>query len=292
MIRGTLEEALRAALGNPGLEVLGLRSAGGGCIHSAARVLTTAGDFFAKWNDVVPPDLFLSEANGLREMAAAQSGLVVPRVVAATAPTVEAPGFIVMEHLEAAASGPGGDEELGRGLAGLHRRRSESFGFPVATYCGSTLQDNARSSDWAEFYGERRLGFLLRLIDRDRPLGASERSVLGRLVERLPDRLPGRSKPCLIHGDLWSGNVMTTTRGPALFDPACAFADREMEFGITTLFGGFSDRFWRAYQETWPLPSGWRERNPLYQLYHLLNHHLIFGGHYAAEALAIAKRFS
>ncbi len=85
---------------------------------------------------------------------------------------------------------------------------------------------------------------------------------------------------------------MPTARGPALFDPACAYADRELEFGITTLFGGFSERFWSAYEEAWPLPAGWRERNPLYQLYHLLNHYLIFGGHYGAEALAIARRFS
>jgi fructosamine-3-kinase len=83
---------------------------------------------------------------------------------------------------------------------------------------------------------------------------------------------------------------MGTPRGPSLFDPACTFADREMEFGITTLFGGFPSRFWRAYEEAWPLSPGWRDRNPLYQLYHLLNHHLIFGGHYGAEALAVARR--
>ena len=97
--------------------------------------------------------------------------------------------------------------------------------------------------------------------------------------------------PSLIHGDLWSGNVLHTVRGPALVDPACAYADREMEFGITTLFGGFSDRFFAAYEEAWPLPGGWRERNPLYQLYHLLNHFLIFGGAYGVEALSLARRY-
>ena len=65
-----------------------------------------------------------------------------------------------------------------------------------------------------------------------------------------------------------------------------------MEFGISTLFGGFSERFFAAYEEASALPAGWRERNPLYQLYHLLNHHLIFGGHYGAEALAVARRYA
>jgi fructosamine-3-kinase len=64
-----------------------------------------------------------------------------------------------------------------------------------------------------------------------------------------------------------------------------------MEFGITTLFGGMSDRAFAAYLEASPLPPGWRERNPIYQLYHLLNHHLLFGGGYGAQALAIARRY-
>ena len=110
--------------------------------------------------------------------------------------------------------------------------------------------------------------------------------------ERLPALLAHAPRPALIHGDLWSGNVLGTSRGPALVDPACAACDREMEFGITTLFGGFSERFWDAYHEALPLPSGWRERNGLYQLYHLLNHYLIFGGHYGREALSLARRYA
>ena len=65
-----------------------------------------------------------------------------------------------------------------------------------------------------------------------------------------------------------------------------------MEFGITTLFGGLTSRAWAAYEEAYPLTQGWRERNPLYQLYHLLNHHLLFGGGYGAQALRIARRFA
>jgi len=197
----------------------------------------------------------------------------------------------VMELLEPGRGGRDHDERLGHGLAALHRRTRETFGFPATTYCGSTPQDNASAVDWPSFYRERRLGPLLRRIDGDRPLSVADRSLLERLAARLPDLLTIPSRPALIHGDLWSGNVLSTPRGPALVDPACSYADREMEFGITTLFGGFSERFWEAYQEAWPLAAGWRERNALYRLYHLLNHHLIFGGRYAAEALAVARRF-
>jgi protein-ribulosamine 3-kinase len=286
-----LEEALREAFGAPDVRVTGMHAVGGGCIHHAARVSTTRGDVFAKWNDDCPPDVFLREADGLRELRRADSGLAIPQVITASGPEGDHPAYIVMEYL-APGTGKGGDDAtLGRGLAVLHRRTAETFGFPVPTYCGPTLQDNAPASSWTEFYAERRLRPLLRLLEDDRGLRGSDQKTLERVIERLPSLLPHSPPPALIHGDLWSGNVLHTADGPGLVDPACAYTDREMEFGITTLFGGFSSRFFAAYEEAWPLPASWRERNPVYQLYHLLNHHVIFGGHYGSEALAVARRF-
>ena len=293
MTRGELEKALGRALEDPSLRVLGIHPAGGGCIHSASRIATTAGDFFAKWNDDCPDDAFLREADGLRELAATGSDLAVPRVLDAQPPSARVPAFILMEYLPPATQEVSGhDEALGRGLAAIHRRTAPSYGFDTDTYCGPTRQDNTRSRSWVEFYGERRLRPLVGLLESKRALPATERKTYDRLIERLSSLVPEGAPPSLIHGDLWSGNVMRSARGPAVFDPACAYSDREMEFGITTLFGGFAARFWSAYEEAWPLPEGWHERNPLYQLYHLLNHFLIFGGHYGREAIAIAKRFA
>jgi protein-ribulosamine 3-kinase len=285
-----IEATLREALGDPRLEVRDLRAVGGGCISPAARVETSAGPFFAKWNESGPPDLFLREADGLRELAkAAGSELAIPRVVSARGPEAGRPGLIVMELLQ---PGPLDMEALGRGLAALHRRASASFGFSAHSYCGTTRQDNAPESSWPVFYGRRRLLPLLQLIESERGLPASDRRVYDRVVERLPSLVARGSAPSLIHGDLWSGNVLGSSRGAALVDPACAFADREMELGMMTLFGGFSERCFRAYEEAWPLPSGWRERNGLYQLYHLLNHFLLFGGHYGPQALSVARRYA
>jgi fructosamine-3-kinase len=292
VIRALLEASLQRALDDARVRILGVYPTGGGCIHNAARLATTAGDYFAKWNADCAADAFLREADGLRELGAADSGLVVPRVLDAAAAAQGAPGFILMEYLPPASGSSGHDEALGTGLAALHRRRASSYGFATHTYCGPTRQDNTGADSWTEFYAERRIVPLLRLIEADRGMASNERRLCERLIEKLPTLLPDGSPPALIHGDLWSGNVMGTARGPAIFDPACAYADREMEFGITTLFGGFSSAFWRAYEEADPLPTGWRERNPLYQLYHLLNHFLIFGGHYGHEALAIVRRYA
>ena len=287
-----LEEEIRKAQGDPALRVLGLQPVAGGCIHHAARVRTTRGDWFAKWNHDCAPDLFLSEAQGLRALREAGSGLAIPEVLVALAPAEARPACIVMEYLEPNTGAAGDHVALGRGLATIHAGRQDVFGFPVTTYCGPTPQDNRASPSWVEFYAERRLRPLSRRLEEEGRIGPSERNVLDRLSERLGSLLAHEARPALIHGDLWSGNVLMTAGGPALVDPAAAACDREMEFGITTLFGGFSERFFAGYHEALPLPAEWRDRNPLYQLYHLLNHHLIFGGHYGREALSLARRYA
>jgi protein-ribulosamine 3-kinase len=286
-----VQEALAGALGQADVVVASTHAVGGGCIHHALRLETSAGRFFAKWSADAPPDIFLREADGLRALADAGSSIVIPRVLAATEVSPAKPGVILMEYLETRRAEAGDDAALGRGLAAIHRRRADAFGFPVPTYCGTTRQDNAWSASWAGFYAERRLRPLLDAIDAERGWPAGGRGVFDRLLERLPQLVPDASPPALVHGDLWSGNVAASVGGPALFDPASAYADREMEFGITTLFGGFGARFWAAYEEAWPLEPGWRERNALYQCYHLLNHHLLFGGHYGGQAAAAARKY-
>jgi len=258
-----LESALRAATGDAGLHVLGATPQGGG-IHAAARVDTSAGPFFAKWNREGPADQFRAEAAG----------------------------YLVLEYLAPGAGGDAADERLGRGLAALHRSSASRFGFPRTTYCGGTAQDNRPADDWPTFYRDRRLLPLVEALGREGGLAASERALFDRLAARLPELVATDEPPALIHGDLWSGNVLRAQRGPALVDPSCAYAAREMEFGGATLFGGLSARAWAAYEEAWPLAPGWRERNPLYQLYHLLNHALLFGGGYAAQARDVARRFA
>lgn len=287
-----LEAALARALGKPELRILEATALSGGCIHEARRLRTSEGDFFAKWSAGGPDDVFLREAEGLEALRAARAGIVVPRVIAASGPAGEAPAHLVLEYLPCRRQHEADREALGRGLAALHRAGSTAFGFPGPSYCGETRQDNRRCATWPEFYRERRLRPLIEALAQRGRLPAAERDLHERVLVRLDELLPAESTPSLIHGDLWAGNVLWTTRGPGLVDPACAYADREMEFGISTLFGGLAEPALAAYLEAWPLAPGWRDRNPLYQLYHLLNHALLFGGHYAGEARRIAARYA
>lgn len=287
-----LEAALERALDKTAVHIKSAAAVSGGCIHEARRLVTSEGEFFAKWSAQAPSDIFLREAAGLDALRAASGDVIIPRVVAASGPNRVDPAYLILEYLAAAFGERPDDERLGRGLATIHQTRAERFGFPSPSYCGSTRQDNRRCESWVEFYRDCRVGPLVEMLATQGVLLAADRQLYDRLMMRLPDLLPTDSSPSLIHGDLWSGNVLWTTRGPALVDPACAYADREMEFGIATLFGDLSDRALSAYEEAWPLPKGWRERNPLYQLYHLLNHAVLFGGRYAEDARRIALRYA
>ena len=264
---------------------------GGGCINNASRITTSEGEFFLKWNAGGPAALFLREAESLVELKKAAGNMLAIPEVFAVKEVGDSPGFIVLEYFEPGYSLNHSDELLGRGLAAIHKYTNDRFGFYNETYCGSTFQDNTWNNDWVAFYRDNRLDFLLDLIQQERTLPLEEERIFRQLMDKLHFLIPGGSEPVLIHGDLWSGNFMNTANGPALIDPAACYADREMEFGIITLFGGFSGRFFNAYNEVNPLPSEWKERNALYQLYHVLNHYYLFGGSYRSQALRLAKSY-
>jgi len=91
--------------------------------------------------------------------------------------------------------------------------------------------------------------------------------------------------PSLVHGDLWSGNKAFTSDGePVIYDPAVYYGDREVDIAMTSLFGSFGSQFYNSYNTSWPLDEGFEKRKIIYNLYHILNHYVLFGGGYLSEA--------
>lgn len=273
------------------IKLIASHSVGGGCINHASKISTSAGDFFLKWNAKGASDMFIKEAEGLNEMRSVKtSDLIIPKVIWSKLAD-EWPGLLLLEYLQSPKSVAGYEERLGRGIAQLHQKNASQFGFHHSNYCGTTLQDNNWTNSWSEFFAQRRIWNLVFAIQTLRGISTEDQTVYEKLVERIPQLIPHNPIPSLIHGDLWSGNFMYTLNGPALIDPACYYADREMELGMMKLFGGFSSVVWGAYQNQFPLPGDWKERIRLYQLYHVLNHYLLFGGSYGYQALEIAKEY-
>lgn len=282
-------KALGRALGGA-VRIDARRPLGGGSINRTEILETNAGTFVLKSNRDAPSGLFQAEADGLTALRGSGTSLVIPRVVAVYD---GAPAFLVIEHLAAGPRATGFDEALGRGLAELHRLTGPRFGFPGDTFCGTTRQPNAWTDRWVTFYASSRLGYQARIASDAGRIGAGDRRAIDRLIDRL-GRWIGEpaTGPSLIHGDLWSGNLhRDAAGGPALIDPAVAFAHREAELGMMTLFGGFSERTYAAYDEAFPLEPGWRDRLPIYQLYHVMNHLNLFGGGYHAETMRIVRRY-
>lgn len=289
-IHKTVEEYLSIELGES-VRIYSSENLGGGCINTASKLETNIGELFLKWNANCKTDMFLREAESLKKLSKASDGVLkIPKVICVKS-VGETPGFLVLEYLSSKYQTGNNDEKLGRGLAHIHQFKNKRFGFSTNNYCGATIQNNKWTDNWCNFFRENRLRFLLHLIQQERPLPTSELKIYDKLLSKLQTIIPEDSTPVLIHGDLWSGNYMLSEHGPALIDPAAYYADREMEFAIITMFGGFSSRFFEAYNEINPLEPDWHSRNALYQLYHVLNHYYLFGGSYGQQALQIANRF-
>jgi fructosamine-3-kinase len=276
--------AVRAELEASFGAVRTVHSVAGGCISPSYRVTLAAGrQLFVKVaRDDWHADAFAEEARSLERLRAART-LVVPRVEGARE------HWLALEWLEPAPATESHWRELGSGLARLHRRTADSYGWEAANYIGPLPQSNRQTADWPEFWREQRL-----LPQLEQAKGRLDRGAirdLERLLEQLNERLAvaGDDRPSLLHGDLWSGNVHVSTGGAGVIDPASYYGHREVDLAMAALFGGFPRAFFEAYEAEWPLLRGAAARRPIYQLYYLLVHVVLFGGGYAANTAAAAR---
>lgn len=163
--------------------------------------------------------------------------------------------------------------DVGVQLRRLHERTGEAYGWPVDYALGTVALDNRETGDWPHFWGEQRLVGTAALLDRP------WRERIERLAGRIGDLLPRNPRPALLHGDLWTGNVLVERgRLAAFVDPACYFGHAEVDLAMLALFDSPPDEFRDAYGA---LEPGWRERLPLYQLYPALVHMRLYGAGYA-----------
>lgn len=261
----------------------------GGSIHHCVRWAAAGGDAFVKLADAGAIGTLEAEVDGLEALRAAQA-LRVPQVLAVG--TAAGRAVLALEWLDLSpqvAERSSVQARLGEGLAEQHRVTGPTFGWHRDNTIGATAQPNPTDDDWLRFFRQHRLGHVLDLaVARGLPSRTVDR---GReLIERLPALFVGyRPVPSLLHGDLWGGNwsADALTCDPVVFDPAVYRGDREADLAMTHLFGGFGPDFYAAYGAQWPLDPGAETRRPLYNLYHVLNHFVLFGGGYARQAGAM-----
>jgi protein-ribulosamine 3-kinase len=282
--------ALRQIFSHCGLAVVRCEEVPGGDINQSFRIDTKDARYFLKLNNAqLYPGMFEKEANGLKALAGSFA-LKVPQVYGYG--IVGNEQFLLLEWLAPGNATSQAWEDFGAALAHMHRQSQESAGWEEDNYIGSLVQYNIQHDNWAVFYTECRILPLVKKLYDTNLFSDSDLKLAEQFCRNAATLFP-EEPMALLHGDLWSGNKMFVDGNTvAIFDPAVYYGHREMDLGMANLFGGFDHRFFEAYHSAYPLERNWEERLPITQLYPLLVHALLFGGHYVENALAIIRRFA
>ena len=208
------------------------------------------------------------------------SDLPVPKVY------VAAPDLLVMEFIDNDGGGISDDVQRHAAelTAALHATPREKFGYVRDTLIGPLHQPNPLTSHWVPFFRDHRLMHMAHAAHEDGALPTPLFSRIEHLAERIDDYLIEPHFPSLLHGDLWTGNVLVRgDRVAGFIDPAIYCGHPEIELAFTTMFGTFGDAFFEAYESRLPLEPGFHDvRKGLYNLYPALAHVRLFGSGYLA----------
>lgn len=276
----------------------------GGDINKAYGLTLNTGDtIFMKANAKSNAAFFTAEAAGLQAIASTQA-IGTPKILCTGTDDGEDVGysFLLLGFIKSAGRRKDYWETFARELAAMHKADTRklmmvehvettcTFGFTQDNFIGAGAQKNTPASKWIDFYRDCRLAPQFQRADSY--FTAEDRAKITKLLDRLKDFLIEPEAPSLLHGDLWSGNVMCGPDGKAmLIDPATYVGHREADLAMTELFGGFPPEFYQAYREAAPLQPGYEERRDLYNLYQLLNHLNLFGPTYLDPVLSIVSEY-
>lgn len=264
-----------------GLNVQRYERVHGGDINDAYCLITSTGKYFLKINDKNKyPAMFEKEARGL-DLLRKNCSMIIPQVIKTGVTNDQQ--WVILEWLDKGSPKKDMWEKFGQSLALMHKEPQENFGLNEDNYIGSLKQINSTHNEWYSFYTECRIMPLVKILFDNGDYSENDLVVAESFCDRLKDIFPGES-PSLLHGDLWSGNYLIHSSGyAAIYDPAVYFGHREMDIGMTKLFGGFDQRFYDAYNEAYLLERDWQKRLSITQLYPLLVHAVLFGGHYISS---------
>jgi fructosamine-3-kinase len=280
---GHIAAELNARLG-AGVAELSIQH--GGCVGEVYRVLLDDGrDLAVKVDRRKRPTLDIEAF--MLDYLARHSALPVPRVVY-SAPELLAMTFLPGEsHFSANAQ-----LHAAELLAELHGIAAPQFGLERDTLVGSLDQPNPIESSWIVFFREHRLLHFARKAFDEKKIQKPLLARIERLAGRLDDLLEGPPHPSLLHGDVWSGNVLALDhRVTGFIDPAIYFGHPEIELAFITLFDTFGANFFNRYNELRPIrPGFFEQRAHVYNLFPLLVHVRLFGGGYVASVDETLRR--
>jgi len=262
-------------------KIINIQKIFGGCINHSWRIDFKDSKFFIKKNDRDQKLLKFEKycLNDLRKYINYQN-IIIPKVINYF--EYERDEFLLMEWMDLKNSN---QKKLGAGIAEIHlnsnKQNPNKFGYSEPGFIGTTKQIEGWESNWIDCFLKLRIEpQLLLLKDYSCSINLINR-IKSKIKVHLSDHEPMN---CLIHGDLWSGNISSNhfEKG-IIFDPSCWWADSEMDIAMTRLFGGFTDDFYNEYFKIIKEKNGSSKRTIIYNFYHILNHANMFGGNYKIQ---------
>ena len=168
----------------------------------------------------------------------------------------------------------------------MNRSSTDKFGFHVVTCDGKMAHTVDWEDSWAVFYRKLLMSVCELDLETNGPWPELERAteqvatvVIPRLLESL--QTEGRQiKPCIIHGDLWEGNmgINIETEESLLFDAGSYFAHNEMEMGhwrceFSSVFRlkAYIQHYLQKYPAAEPVDE-FDDRNRLYSIKGAINY--------------------
>ncbi|HIW38399.1 MAG TPA: fructosamine kinase family protein [Candidatus Jeotgalicoccus stercoravium] len=249
----------------------------GGDVNDAYKVEAVENTYFLLVQPSKSREFYDAEISGLKHFE--EIGINAPRVI--DSGEIDGDAYLLLSFIQ---EGSGGQEALGQMVAKMHldHQKDGEFGYDYRHEGGDMTFDNSWTDSWIDLFVTNRLDVLANLVV-DRGYWTSSYLELYKEVRQvIVDTLSQHdSKPSFLHGDLWAGNYMYDENGqPVLFDPSPFYGDREFDLGATTVFGGFTNDFYQAYDAVYPLTNGAWDRIKFYKFYLLFVHLAKFGNSY------------
>lgn len=262
----------------------------GGDINRVYKVIADQTSYVVKLNAAEEyPKMFEQESTGLKALSAVNGGVDAPEIV----------GFGRLENLQYLVLNyiaPGEDSnsfwrKFSSGLIAQHKTTASHFGFEGDNYIGSLHQSNKKHTRWDEFFIAERMIPQIKLAQDQEIISPDEVKKIEAFFVEVPSIWP-EEPPALLHGDLWSGNFLVGKYNkPYLIDPSVYYGHREIDIGMSQLFGGFDPIFLDRYNNLFALEKGWEDRVKYNQLYPLMVHLNLFGRSYLSKILFIVHPF-